>query len=82
MSTYMCPCCEHTVEGDGFYDICSVCRWENCGETDLDVESGPNHMTLREGRQNYIKYGDCEIRCQHGRMEMYCDECFPVEVLT
>ena len=55
--TYKCPCCQETVAGDGFYTTCSVCYWECDGEWDLDVVSGPNHMTLRQGRENFEKFG-------------------------
>lgn len=60
---YQCPCCDYfTLEEIGTYDICQICFWENDGlDIDrLDKHSGPNHMTLREGRANFILYGACE----------------------
>nr|WP_199002067.1 CPCC family cysteine-rich protein [Flavobacterium sp. ASV13] len=49
----LCPCCEYySIEygEDGLWDICSVCFWENGGE-------GPNHMTLKEAKLNFEKFG-------------------------
>lgn len=62
---YQCPCCDHfTLDERGGYDICPVCFWEDDGlDVDqLDVRSGPNHMTLREGRHNFERLGACEAR--------------------
>ncbi len=54
-----CPCCDYrTIERYGSCEICPVCDWEddyvlpeNGG---LDQESGPNNMTLREGRKKFL----------------------------
>lgn len=60
---YQCPCCDHfTLEFRGQYDICPVCFWEDDG---LDVDrpdehSGPNHISLREGRRNFRLIGACD----------------------
>ena len=62
---YQCPCCDYfTLEEVGNYDICPICFWENDGlDIDgIDKHSGPNHMTIREGRANFLKYGACEER--------------------
>jgi Cysteine-rich CPCC len=57
-----CPCCDfRTLEEHGHYEICDICYWEDCGVRDLDDYSGPNHITLREGRAKYRKYGACDI---------------------
>ncbi|MBM7418100.1 hypothetical protein M2254_003887 [Chryseobacterium sp. BIGb0186] len=34
--------------------------WEDDVETDLDVISNPNRMTLRNGRKNFLEFGACE----------------------
>jgi len=61
---YQCPCCDYfTLETKAGYDICPVCFWEDDGVEfeNLDEESDPNHMTLREGRANFKKYGACDL---------------------
>jgi len=58
--SYTCNCCKQESPGDGGYDICHLCGWENePGETRYpdDGEGGCNHMSLNEGRENYTKYG-------------------------
>ena len=72
--TYQCPCCLKMQPGDGFYDICGNCSWE-CDGWGLDEEGGPNHMTLREGRANYAKYGTSDEHCQHGVRAQGCLDC-------
>jgi hypothetical protein len=48
-----CPCCGYrTLARRGEYDICPVCFWEDTGSDDPERFSGPNHMTLAEGRRN------------------------------
>ena len=54
---YSCPCCGHTMHseyGEGSYEICDHCWWEDCGVRDPDEHSGPNHMTLGEGRKEWL----------------------------
>ena len=60
---YPCPCCGYLtfpvpIE-DALAFICPVCFWENDvfdpGEDDPSDENGG--MTLREGRENFKKYG-------------------------
>ncbi|MEG0188229.1 CPCC family cysteine-rich protein [Algoriella sp.] len=49
----LCPCCEYysiDYGEDGFWDICSVCFWENGGD-------GPNHMTLENAKSNFLEFG-------------------------
>jgi hypothetical protein len=62
---YQCPCCDYfTLERRSEYDICPICFWEDNGIDldELDSHSGPNHMTLREGRQNFTRLGVCDIK--------------------
>lgn len=59
-----CPCCDYiTLPERGNYLICPICFWEDDGfDVDkLDLHSGPNHMTLREGRANFKAFGACSI---------------------
>ncbi|MCS3530123.1 CPCC family cysteine-rich protein [Chryseobacterium sp. JUb7] len=60
---FQCYCCGYfTIEERGHYEICDVCFWEDDGSNILDEESGPNYMTLEEGRKNFAKFGACEER--------------------
>lgn len=48
-----CPVCGYfTLEERDAFDICGICFWEDDGVDDSEEteESGPNHMTLKEGR--------------------------------
>lgn len=57
-----CPCCDYFTLGErGKYEICPICFWEDDGIDleDLDEHSVPNHITLREGRINFEKFGAC-----------------------
>jgi len=55
-----CRCCGSlSIHERGVYEICPVCFWEDDGLQDLDTVSGPNHMTLREGKKNYERIGAC-----------------------
>ncbi len=56
-----CPCCDYkTLEERRTWDICEVCYWEDDGIEDLDVNSGPNRMTLRKGKENFKNFGACK----------------------
>ena len=58
-----CPCCDYfTLEIRGDYDICPVCFWEDSGQDidQLNKHSGPNHQTLKNGRENFLKIGACD----------------------
>lgn len=46
------------------HDICPVCYWQDSGMDidQLDVHSDPNHMTLRQGRENFAAVGACDPR--------------------
>lgn len=60
---YPCPCCGFLTfpvpKEDALAYICPVCYWENDvfdpGEDDPSDEN--RGMTLREGRENYLRYG-------------------------
>ena len=60
---YPCPCCGYITlsvpKEMALAYICPVCFWENDvfdpGEDDPSDENGG--MTLRQGRENYHKYG-------------------------
>lgn len=56
-----CYCCGYyTLKERGNYFICKACFWEDDGSNDIKRISGPNHMTLEEGRNNFLKLGACE----------------------
>ena len=53
-----CPCCGYlTLEERGVYSICRVCFWEDDGSDNPGAHSGPNHMTLAQGRRNFARFG-------------------------
>jgi hypothetical protein len=59
----VCPCCDYVSLAErGNYLICPVCFWEDDGldVDELDEESGPNHITLREARDNFAMFGACD----------------------
>jgi hypothetical protein len=53
--------CLGATETRGQYDICPVCFWEDDGQDDADAATnryfGPNHMSLTQGRENYLRFG-------------------------
>ena len=64
-----CPCCGHaTLTERAGYEICPVCFWEDDGQDNEDADAcrpGPNRVSLREGRVNFLRFGasveaDCE----------------------
>jgi len=58
-----CPCCDYiSLAERGNYLICPICFWEDEGGDvdELDSYSGPNHMTLRDGRANFKLFGACD----------------------
>lgn len=57
-SMVACPCCGYrSLENRGEYEVCHVCFWEDDGSDDPDRLSVPNHMTLREARENFRRLG-------------------------
>ena len=57
---YPCPCCrKKTLWKRGEYDICSCCGWEDDGFEEDDKYSSLDHMTLGQGRRNYLLSGGC-----------------------
>jgi len=58
-----CPCCGYaTIEPGADHEICAICFWEDDGRDeedadDGDEESGPNQVSLTEGRMNFLKCG-------------------------
>ncbi len=59
----VCGCM--TVRVKGYHEICPVCGWQDDGGDYRDPDryvGGPNHVTLREARQNYAKFGASELR--------------------
>lgn len=61
-----CPCCGfRTLRGRGGFEICSVCFWEDDGQDThhADVRrGGPNHVSLTEGRRNFLTHGVAELK--------------------
>lgn len=56
-----CPCCDYrTLDKKCDWEICKVCFWEDDCTLNLDEISGANHITLREGKENFLKFGACD----------------------
>ncbi|CAM2943184.1 CPCC family cysteine-rich protein [Vibrio neptunius] len=52
----VCPCCNYrTLTSRGNYNICGLCNWEDNGINDDENYSGPNHMTLGEAREIFLR---------------------------
>ena len=75
---YQCPCCgNYTLGGRGGFEICKVCFWEDddgddtYGQPSPEIEErlwGPNHVHLRQARENYLAFGAAEEKdTQHVR---------------
>lgn len=61
-SYIQCYCCGYfTIEERGNYEICPVCFWEDDGgnKDKTNMYSSVNHMTLDEGRMNFLEVGAC-----------------------
>lgn len=62
--TFACPCCGYKTlkEQPGLYEICQVCFWEDepIQLDDPNYEGGANRVSLRQGQNNFIKFGACE----------------------
>ncbi|MFD5409697.1 CPCC family cysteine-rich protein [Streptomyces nojiriensis] len=61
-----CIVCRNlTVRVQDNHEICPVCGWQDDGGDYRDPDryvGGPNHVTLREARQNYEEFGASERR--------------------
>ena len=66
---YACDCCGYlTLLNPGHYEICAVCGWEDdrcdnnriCGGP--DAPSGPNHVSLTQGRGDFALFGASKER--------------------
>jgi hypothetical protein len=66
---YACDCCGYrTLLNPGRYEICDVCGWED-DRADRgrrsggpDAPSGPNRISLSEGRANFARFGASKER--------------------
>ena len=59
---FACPCCGYfSLSSEGGYEICAVCFWEDDGVRDPTEVSGPNHLTLADGRKNVQAFGACDM---------------------
>ena len=62
---YKCPCCGHYTfdHKQHNYDICPVCFWEDdpIQFENQELSGGANKVSLIQARDNYKKYGSCEI---------------------
>ena len=60
---YPCACCGYLTmrvpPGDGSYEICPVCFWEDDGVQwkNPDYPGGANKPSLREARRNFYEHG-------------------------
>ena len=59
---YHCDCCGYrTLLNRSYCEICPVCGWEDDSilgrPRELDEHSGPNHISLREARANFARFG-------------------------
>jgi Cysteine-rich CPCC len=59
---FACPCCGHLRLDEpppGTYDIRKECGWEDdyVQFHDLTYRGGANTESLREARENYVRYG-------------------------
>jgi Cysteine-rich CPCC len=61
---FKCPCCAYkTLKRRGHFEICPICFWEDNGVDENEDYSSPNHMTLKEGKQNFDRYGSADLKC-------------------
>jgi hypothetical protein len=72
---YACDCCGYlTLLNPGHYEICDVCGWEddrsdnNRRNGGPDAPSGPNDISLTQGRANFARFRASKERSkQHVR---------------
>jgi uncharacterized Zn finger protein (UPF0148 family) len=56
MNKHKCPVCgQYEFEGDGSFDICDVCGWEDdpLQKDEPDLEGGANEMSLNQAREEW-----------------------------
>ena len=83
MSKFQCPCCDYfSLKRRAEYDICKVCFQEDDGNdlTSLDVHSGPNHMALREARDNFKEFGACDMAMKKNVLSLEQRQKYQLEV--
>ena len=64
-----CQVCGYlTLDERDAFDICGICFWEDDGIDDFEEneESGPNHMTLKEGRTLFQEAKRKLMSADHG----------------
>ena len=64
---FKCDCCGYfTLPADemGYYQVCSVCYWEDDAVQSADPElaRGANSISLNEARENFLKLGAMDMR--------------------
>lgn len=58
-----CLCCGYrTLDEKCDWDICAVCFWEDDCTTELERYSSSNRITLKEGKENFKKFGASKRR--------------------
>lgn len=53
-----CPCCgSDSVDGEGEYEICSRCQWEDdpFQAANPDRDGGANQMSLNQAREAFVQ---------------------------
>lgn len=65
MPRLQCPCCGYftVVSNDEvIVDICDVCFWQydKVAHNKPDISIGANHVSLKDARENYRRYGVCK----------------------
>jgi len=70
---YQCPCCDYYTLPERFwYIICPVCFWEDdwLDINNIDEISGPNNITLKEWRKNFLRYWACDINMKKNTLSV------------
>ena len=66
MKMYTCSCCGFKTlsEGEGSFEICNVCSWQEDSvmEDKPDRCGGDNKVSLRQAQRNFISFGASEKR--------------------
>lgn len=58
-----CLCCGFLAV-ESISAICPICFWQHdfFQEENIDDNAGPNQVSLREAKENYLVFGACEAR--------------------